>query len=197
MRRLRTLAALALGALAAMPAVPEAQADTFYRIRTASPTYTGYLADSKLRHPQSLPADIPARALITIQNPVDPAAHWRLSGAPISYRGEWRFRFVNRATGLCLSAYTVVNQGLVPAVRPCRAWDREKWSLLIGGAPLRNMPTPGGYQFKNATPSAVGGGHCLLTHNRLVVSGIPLVIFDFCRTRTPSIWELRPPFTAP
>ena len=97
-----------------MPAVPLAQASTFYRIRTSSPTYTGYLADSKVKHPQSLPADIPARALVTIQNPVDPAAHWRLSGAPISYRGEWRFRFVNRATGLCLSAYTVVNQGARP-----------------------------------------------------------------------------------
>ena len=139
-----------------MPAVPLAQASTFYRIRTSSPSYTGYLADSKVTHPQSLPADIPARALVTIQNPVDPAAHWRLSGAPISYRGEWRFRFVNRATGLCLSAYTVVNQGLVPAVRPCRGWDKEKWSLLIGGTPLRNMPTPGAYQFKNADAQCVG-----------------------------------------
>lgn len=190
-------ASFVLAVLAALATAAPARADTFYRIRTSSPTYTGYLADSKQTHPQSQPGDITARALVTIQNPVDPAANWRLSGAPISYRGEWRFRFVNRATGLCLSAYTVVNQGLVPAARPCRVWDKDKWSLLVGGAPLRNFPTPGDYQFKNATPSDLGGGHCLGNHNRLVINGIPLLIFDFCRTRTPSVWELRPPFSVP
>lgn len=88
MSRGRTTIALVLALVAEIPAVPSAQASTFYRIRTSSPAYTGYLADSKAKHPQSLPADITAHALVTIQNPVDPAAHWRLSGAPISYRGS-------------------------------------------------------------------------------------------------------------
>jgi hypothetical protein len=69
------------------------------------------------------------------------------------------------------------------------------WFLLLDGTALRNLPTPGDYQLKNVASGVTGGGDCIGNHNRLVIAGIPTVFFDFCRTRLPSVWQLRPPFT--
>jgi hypothetical protein len=184
-------------ATALLVTAASAQAATYHRIRTASPAYTGFLADGQVAHPQLGTSSLPSFAVVSVTNPVDPAANWRLdSRGPATRRGDLRLGIVNRATGRCLTAARVVNQGYTPAMRACTATAANVWFLVLGGRTLRSFPTPGDYQFRSGAPDAAPAGLCLDSRNRLALGGVALVIFDSCRTRSPSTWELRPPFTA-